>query len=686
MKSGKNILPASAYFPRIALSLLIFSAIFFSGCSARITRSDETPVEPIVPEGPSTGLLSYFGNLTAGRDINELMVLLGGEEVLVLPQDQRIYLLHQDGRILWETSLKGEAFKAIPSKRDSSFALVTREGKVVFFDAGHQVKAERNLQRQIVDFALAEDDSLAALLTLSPGSGQEAMLHLVDNRGFLLWEIPVAVSSQGPYDLHVSRQGEGIAFIGLLEGEPGLLWYSLKGELLWHKPGFSRLSLSLTGDVAAAIQGPLLMVFDSRGARRWGYDNTGVNLSHVMVSQDGRCVLAYSTYTTGQENLFYFPARGDTLPWKARVPAQSTISLSASGDEVVVTSWRHYLEEFTLVSVFNNRGQAGPTLQVAGRGKKAALSPRGNTLVLSSDDGAIFFLNLKDETLNIRHNTRPPTYAPAAPGRNRESVTLYFYNEHATELIPVSRRIGEGDGRLERALEELLKGPRLGSGLNRTIPRDAGITVEIRENTAYISLPDVLASLGGSAQTEGLINSIVYTCSHFSEISWVQFLVDGEPGGLLNGKIDISRPLPLRRPGSSPGRQVMYIPVLSGNRYYLRIQEVFLLAQNRRELAEKLLGKLLQENRAFFPQDMRVLSVTISGDTAKADFQINQEILGQLLRDADRSELLLDAVTLTISENFALRQVEVLINGLSSDKTLPSLLRTIARPLLINPE
>jgi hypothetical protein len=61
---------------------------------------------------------------------------------------------------------------------------------------------------------------------------------------------------------------------------------------------------------------------------------------------------------------------------------------------VVVTTWQQYLEEFTLVSVIDTKGREINALQVAGRGKKAALSPDGSVMVLSSDDGSIFFLDV----------------------------------------------------------------------------------------------------------------------------------------------------------------------------------------------------------------------------------------------------------------------------------------------------
>ena len=672
------------------LILLIMSAFFFSGCSSQMLLDGDTPVDPLVPEGSSSGILGFFGNLTAGREVNDLVVGPDGDRVLVAPQDNKVYLLHQDGRILWEAPLGGEAFKLAPSPRNPSFGLVTREGKVVFFDDEFQLRAERDLKRNILDFAVSEDGVMAAALTRPPvegAGGEEGLLHLMDNRGFVIWEVPVPLSPQGPYDLHLSREGEGILFIGGVSGQAALLWYDLQGELLWSKEGYSRAALSLAGDVVAAVQGPLLVVYDKQGNRKWGYDSTEVNLSHVMVSQNGHYVLGYSSYSTGQDNLFYFPARGETPPWKARVPAQSHIALSESGKEVVVTSWQHYLEDFTLVSVFNSQGEEVRALQMAGRGKKSALSPDGGTLVLSSDDGTIFFLDLLNESLADTHRTpRPPGYRPAAQGGGHSYVTLYFYNDTASELIPVSRKLPGGESTPERALQELIKGPRLGSGLSRTLPREVKVTAHIQGSTAFINLPGPLATLGGTAQMEGLANSLIYSFSHFPQISWVQFLVEGSTEGTPQGDIDFSRPIPVRRPGMSPGRQVLYTPVLSGSRYYLKVEEVALVSRDRADLAEKLLGKLLQDNRAFFPSDMDVNSVELAGDRAQVDFSANMEALGQLLLDPDRSELLLDAVTYTLSENFGLVQVEILINGLTSEETMPQLHRTIERPIFINPE
>lgn len=674
------------------LLLLLVSAIFFSGCSLRSPGGDHPPIEPVVPEDSSTGLLSYYGNITAGREINDLAVAPGGEEVLVAPQDNKVYLLHQDGRMLWEKTLQGEAFTLESASASKAFALVTREGNVVFFDEKKQVTGERPLDREIVDFALSEDGKEAALLTLPSNDGavgSDALLHLVDNRGFSLWEKPVTIDLDTPPNLHLSRQGDGMVLIGKNDdGRPGLFFYDLKGGLLWQKEGYTGVSMSSEGHVVAAIAGHLVTVYDQQGNRKWGYDNTDVNLSHVLVSPDGSAVLAYSTYSTGQDNLFYFSAHGERPPWKLRVPAQSEIAVSALGEEVVVTTWQHYLEEFTLVSVIDTKGQEINALQVAGRGKKAALSPDGSVMVLSSDDGSIFFLDvLGGNVVGQPQGKAAPRYSPVADASAGAYTTLYFYNDQANALIPVSRKIDPKDLRLERAVEELIKGPRLGSGLSRTIPRDAAIHVESRENTIFIDLPKELAFMGGSGQREGLTNSIMYTISHFSQANWIQFLVEGNPMAAGEKGMDLSRPIPVRRPGLVPGRQVLYTPTLSGNRYYLNIREVSLRSSSRYELAQNLMEELIYTNRAFFPEDLEVAGITFSEDSLKAqvNFSANLSALEPLLLDPDRSELLVDAVTYTLSENLSLNNVEILINGLKSER-FPLLIREINRPFFVNPE
>ncbi len=674
------------------LFFLLVSAIFFSGCSLRSPGGEHPPIEPVVPEDSSSGLLSYYGNITAGREINDLVVPPGGEEVLVAPQGNKVYLLHQDGRILWEKTLQGEAFMLESASTSKAFALATREGKVVFFDEEKQVTGERVLDREIVDFALSEDGRQTALLTLPSEDGalgSDALLHLLDNRGFSLWEKPVTIDLDAPQNLHLSREGEGMVFIGRNDdGRPGLVFYDLKGQLLWQKEGYTGVSMSSEGHVVAAIAGPLVTVYDQQGNRKWGYDNTDVNLSHVLVSPDGSTVLTYSSYSTGQDNLFYFSTHGERPPWKLRVPAQSEIAVSALGEEVVVTTWQHYLEEFTLVSVIDTKGQEINALQVAGRGKKTALSPDGSVMVLSSDDGSIFFLDVRGgNMMGQPQGKEAPRYRPAVEANAGEYTTLYFYNDQASALIPVSRKIDPTDLRLERAVEELIKGPRLGSGLSRTIPRDAAIQVERRENTIIIDLPKELAFIGGSSQREGLVNSLMYTISHFPQASWIQFLVEGNLMEAGENGMDLSRPIPVRRPGLVPGRQVLYTPTLSGNRYYLNIREVSLRSSSRHELAQNLLEELIYTNRAFFPADLEVAGITFSVDSLKAqvNFSANISTLEPLLLDPDRSELLIDAVTYTLSENLSLNNVEILINGLRSER-FPFLIREINRPFFVNPE
>jgi hypothetical protein len=200
-------------------------------------------------------------------------------------------------------------------------------------------------------------------------------------------------------------------------------------------------------------------------------------------------------------------------------------------------------------------------------------------------------------------------------------------------------------------------------------------------------LPKELAFIGGSSQREGLVNSIMYTASHFPQASWIQFLVEGNLMEAGPNGMDLSRPVPVRRPGLVPGRQVLYTPTLSGNRYYLNIREVSLRSSNRYQLAQNLLGELINTNRAFFPADLKVEGVVFSVDSleAQVNFSANLATFEPLLLDPDRSELLIEAVTYTLSENFSLNTVEILINGLKSER-FPLLTREINQPFFINPE
>ena len=186
---------------------------------------------------------------------------------------------------------------------------------------------------------------------------------------------------------------------------------------------------------------------------------------------------------------------------------------------------------------------------------------------------------------------------------------------------------------------------------------------------------------------EDMVRSLIYSASHFPRISWVHFRVEEGKEDEVGQYIDITRPMPVRRPGLSPGRQVLFNPVLSGNRYYLNVQETYILSTDRRDLAEKLIDRLMGDNRAFFPRDMQVNSVAIGIDAARIDLGADVEALKRLLKDRDRAELLVDSVTLTLVENFSLNHVEILINGKPGDLLFPGFFRGIVkRPYFVNPE
>ncbi len=672
--------------------VIILLLSLLSGCFTGRSTEAEQPIEPITPQGsPVAGFLGHYISSTSRGGISSLALTSAGNKALIAPKDNKAYLLDKEGHLLWEKTMGGEVFKTAITPTGEVFSIATREGEVIFLGSQNEVTGEVKLERQIIDFTLSDDGYMAAILSYSLVPEKErGLLHLINNEGEIIWERTVEINPERPTNLAIGRYGNGLAFIGEAEGEPYLAWFDLQGNHIWRKEGYTGVSLSAGARIVAAIKGRELTVFDRFGTKKWSYDDTEVNLTHVYTSGNGDSILAYSAYSTGQDNLFYFSSDGESSPWKRRVPAQSEISISGSGGIVSVASWRHYREEFTQVTIFDGMGQEINSLQVAGRGQQADLSREGNVLVLGSDDGSIFFLDVLGDGGEepSRFSYGAPVYKPAEDTPDGEKyIRLFFYDQRAETLIPVSRRVPEGD-LLARALDELSRGPRLGSGLLRTISGDVTKATDIYNGTAYISLPPALMEIGAAAQFEAAISSILYTVSQFPQVNYIQFLVDGEVDERLGeGELDISRPLPARKPGSSPGRQVIYSPVISENRYYLTMKEVALRGSGNSELAVNLLEELIDSNRAFFPADMSVSKVEFQGDKAEVDLSANIQSLYVLLSDPNRADLILEGITFTISENFGVDFVEILINGEKySMPELPKLSREIRRPFYINPE
>ncbi len=140
--------------------------------------------------------------------------------------------------------------------------------------------------------------------------------------------------------------------------------------------------------------------------------------------------------------------------------------------------------------------------------------------------------------------------AGAMPGRT-SAVTIYFEGEDLSgELqyfVPITRLVPMTNDLAKAALEELIKGPKVGSGLVYSLLPNTQIRQTYIENdTAVADFDDMIRGVGGidltgHSTTRGL-QSIVLSLAATHGVSKVQIMVNGK-AELMTETIDFTQPV-----------------------------------------------------------------------------------------------------------------------------------------------
>ncbi|RIH87822.1 Sporulation and spore germination [Meiothermus luteus] len=133
------------------------------------------------------------------------------------------------------------------------------------------------------------------------------------------------------------------------------------------------------------------------------------------------------------------------------------------------------------------------------------------------------------ESSEFRPLNLPSGPQPQEPGAR--TLRLYFAKDTQDSLVVEERtvQVAEGENLLERALEELTRGPQL-PGAAPLVPAGSPTpTVFLRDGTAIVDLPRSYANLGfGAAGESLLIYGIANTLLEFKEVQQVRFLLGGQ--------------------------------------------------------------------------------------------------------------------------------------------------------------
>lgn len=149
--------------------------------------------------------------------------------------------------------------------------------------------------------------------------------------------------------------------------------------------------------------------------------------------------------------------------------------------------------------------------------------------------------------------SRPDNINSLLRNDDQKGVQVYFYDESASYLIPVTVPLPYGASQEDlprAALLALLSGPPKNSGLIRTVwPGTRLLNFSIDKGLATVDLSKEVTGYGGGSTAEtSLVNSLLFTLTQFNEINRVQLLIEGEKREYLPEGTIINKPL--RRPDS----------------------------------------------------------------------------------------------------------------------------------------
>jgi len=139
----------------------------------------------------------------------------------------------------------------------------------------------------------------------------------------------------------------------------------------------------------------------------------------------------------------------------------------------------------------------------------------------------------------------------SAPASLSGPVTLYFGDAAGRTLVTERRDVPAGgslEARVEAVVQALVAGPDTG-GAVRTLPAESRLRRVFYDDdmaTVFLDFTPTFVTRhpGGSAAEYATITSILRTLgTNFSEITRVQFLVDGQPIETLAGHFDTSKPI-----------------------------------------------------------------------------------------------------------------------------------------------
>lgn len=607
--------------------------------------------------------------------------------ILFSADNNTVNLLDRERKLLWEKVFATAPVQAKLSS-DGNYAVIGTAGGRLYFTTADQQISWDNEGDPIDLLALSPS---ASWIVAARTNAAEDLHHLdfFNQSGRLDWSIET-----GPINnLYLSSEyleQAHVYYTEIINETPAIKAVNVEGKEMWSQEGQSLVAVSRYGSRLAAVQGNRIIVYDSLGYALWSTALPFEAKTVMFNPQNYNRILVYGSSEGAGENLYYFDLAEDLL-WMKRIADGSLFSFTADGQYIVTSSWRHYKEDYTQMILLDRDGSEINTWEVAMRVEHLVITGHPHLIVVGGEDGFIDLIDLQP-LINSNSNgtSGAPIYIPVSTGLKADQtrITLYFSDENAN-LVPVSRLISLTENPLRASLEELVRGPARGSSLYRTIPdKDVSIDVDFdnTEGRLYLNLSPDLVSFNGVIQSETALNSLVMTASEFKAVEEIYLTIDREPLSSF-GNLDLVLPLAphrLTRP--------VYVPVLSGNRFYLVVREGS-SEDNGNETLDNLFEQVLRSSRSLqlVPAEMELLNVRVTSEMVQINFSSAfKEVFPAEAMGSERlkAALFLDAVFLTAFENSRRQRAEILVEGVawSPPDGYPSLNRFYRQPYFLNPE
>ncbi len=676
------------YIVFIAGLFIVSGMLLFSMQLLPAAESTGVTVDPQTGEQSDNLYDFWFSRV----DIYDLSIDHGLNNILFSADNNMASLFDRNRRLTWDKVFATAPQQAKLSSCGNYIAIGTAGGRLYFTSTDQAI--EWDDEGNPVDLiVLSPNANWIAVARSQPGQDLNT-LELYNQKGDLQWSIKT-----GPIkNLYLTSEyleQVNIYYTSRENDEPVVTAVNLDGKKLWSYEGEQLAAVSKHGSRLAAIEEKKVTVYDSLGYAMW---STGLPFEAEKVffnPQNYNRLLIYGSSEGSGDNLYYYDLAEDLL-WMKRIADNSLLSFTADGHHIVTSSWRHYKEDYTQMILLDRDGAELNSWEVAMRVEHLALSGHPYLALVGGEDGYIDLVDLqpllrKESDVSANNgNQEAKIYNPVTTGiRADETRLMLYFIDESNNMVPVTRSVSSTEDALNAALKELIRGPARDSSLYRTIP-DKNISAEAElhkeDDFLAIDLSREFAELNGSAQARIALNSLVMTVSHYTEASQIYLAIDGEAVSSFGEELELTQPLE-RFQWNSP----VYLPVQSGERYYLVIEEG--AEEGDSPDLQRLVTKTVHACRSlpFVPANLDLLELHASSDQVQISLSSSLRAIfpdDPTEREQLHAALVLDALFMTIFNNSRSQRVEILLDGqpLATSEEYPATSRFFRQPNFINPE